>query len=151
MPDDDDIDDDPPPGPRHQWIVVVVDVVVEAPPPLSGIHAPCGARLGLITKGALVVGPYVDLVGLSHASGHYSPRVRALQWRPLPCCRLIPQVNAINDNDKSFTIQSLTSTILQITPEALPKVHRQTSLMTSLPQTSTIHQVMVEVLPKFHR
>jgi len=59
-------------------------------------------------------------------------------------------VNAINDNDKYFTIQPQTSTILQVTPEALPKFHRQTQLMTSLPQTSMIHQVMQEALPKFH-
>jgi len=59
-------------------------------------------------------------------------------------------VNAINDNDKSFIIQPHTSTILQVTPEALPKFHRQAPLMTSLPQTSTNHQVTPEVLPKFH-
>jgi hypothetical protein len=62
----------------------------------------------------------------------------------------IPQVNAINDNDKSFTIQPHTSTILQVTPEALAKFDRQTQLMTSLSQTSTNHQVMPEALPKFH-
>jgi hypothetical protein len=63
----------------------------------------------------------------------------------------IPQVNAINDsNDKSFTIQPQTSTFLQVMTEALPKFHRQTSLMTSLPQTSTIHQVTPEALPKLH-
>ena len=47
-----------------------------------------------------------------------------------------------------------TSTVLQVTPEALPKFHRQTKLMTSLvpiwPQTSTILQVTPEALPKFH-
>ncbi len=60
----------------------------------------------------------------------------------------IPQVNAINDNDKSFTIQSLTSTFLQVTPEVLPKFHRQTSLMTSLPQTSTIVRLRRRRCPK---
>ena len=38
-------------------------------------------------------------------------------------------------------------------PEALPKIHRQTQIMTSLvpihPHTSTILQVMPEMLPKF--
>jgi hypothetical protein len=61
----------------------------------------------------------------------------------------IPQVNAINDNDKSFTIQPQTSTFLQVMLVTLPKFHRQTQLMTSLPQTSTIHQVSPEA-PKFH-
>ena len=66
----------------------------------------------------------------------------------------IPQVNAINDNDKSFTIQPQPSMILQVMLEMLPKFHRQTQLLTSLipiqPQTSTIHQVTPEALPKFH-
>jgi len=58
--------------------------------------------------------------------------------------------SAINDNDKSFTLQPQTSMILPVMPEALPKFHRQTQLMTSLPQTSTNHQVTPEMLPKFH-
>jgi len=57
-----------------------------------------------------------------------------------------PKVNTINDNDKSFK----TSMFLQVTPEVLPIFHRQTQLMTSLPQTSTNHQVTPETLPKFH-
>jgi hypothetical protein len=51
-------------------------------------------------------------------------------------------------------IRPHTSTILQVTPEALHKFHRQTQLMTRQvpiqPQTSTIHQVTPEALPKFH-
>jgi hypothetical protein len=60
----------------------------------------------------------------------------------------IQLANAINDGSHS--------TILLVTPEALPKFHRQTQLKTSLglvpirPQTSTILQVMPEALPKFN-
>ena len=41
------------------------------------VRFPCNARLGLVVEGVLVVGPFVDLVGLSRASGRYSPRARA--------------------------------------------------------------------------
>ncbi len=57
----------------------------------------------------------------------------------------IPQVKPINDND----------TVLQVTPEALPKFHRQIILMISLapirPRTPTVFQVTPEALPKSHR
>jgi hypothetical protein len=47
-----------------------------------------------------------------------------------------------------------TSTILQVTLEALPKFHMWTQIMTSLvpipPRTSTIHQVKPEAQSKFN-
>ena len=54
----------------------------------------------------------------------------------------------------TIPIRPQTSTLCQVMPEALPKIHRQMILMTSLvpirPQTSTILQVTPEALPKFH-
>jgi hypothetical protein len=36
------------------------------------VRFPCNARLGLVVEGVLVVGPFVDLVGLGRASGRYA-------------------------------------------------------------------------------
>ena len=58
----------------------------------------------------------------------------------------IQLADAINDRSHS--------TILLVLPEALPKFHSQTQLMTSLvpirPRTIRIHRVTPEALPKFH-
>ena len=40
------------------------------------VHAPCGARPGLVVKGALVVGPVVNLVGLGRARAAIAARAR---------------------------------------------------------------------------
>ena len=50
----------------------------------------------------------------------------------------IPQANAIND--KSVPTQPQTSTVLQVTPEALPKFLRQMILMISLIPFDHAHQ-----------
>ncbi len=59
----------------------------------------------------------------------------------------IPQVKAINDKSCP-NLTTRASTILQVTPEALPKLHRQTVLMTSLvpirPRISTIVQQVTQ-------
>jgi len=63
----------------------------------------------------------------------------------------IPQANKIKDKS---CLRQQPSTILKVTPEALPKFNMWTQWMASLvqirPQSSTILQVTLEALPKFH-
>ena len=68
-----------------------------------------------------------------------NPPLEPQPFRPLFDCRVV----VVWDKASRLLASA-------VTPEALPKFHRQTQLMTSLPQTSTIHQVTPEVLPKFH-